>query len=160
MVNEDDWVLLSPTAQTNKLNMVPLHGQGFWSSTSVAGGRRQEHSVSGNAMIHLFQKGKKGKRERKGGGNDRGLGRTEREQGKKVGKENRAVDTMTRTHYVHSAVLRALHILSRCILTVILGGGLNWHYSPCHRWWNCGLNWSVHVPHPAGGRIKFCCPGV
>lgn len=76
-------------------------------------------------MIHLFQKGKKGKRERKDGGNDRGLGRTEREQGKKEGKENRMLDTMIRTHCVHSAVLRPLHILSRCILTVILGGGLN-----------------------------------
>lgn len=49
----------------------------------MAGGRRQGHSVSGNAMIHFFQKEKKGKGERKDGENDRGLGGQKGSKGRK-----------------------------------------------------------------------------
>lgn len=49
----------------------------------MVGGRRQGHSDSGNAMIHFFQKGKKGKRERKDGGNAESWGGQKGSKGRK-----------------------------------------------------------------------------
>lgn len=80
---------------------------------SVARDRRQGHSASGNAMIHLFQKGKKAeKRERKGGGKDGRVGRAKGSNGRKKERRIRIRDTIIRNHYVHNAILRALHIFT------------------------------------------------
>lgn len=97
---QNQWVVRNPRSEPSwwtkmtESHSLPQHKQtnwirplyvvtGFWSGTSVVGGRRQGHSDSGNAMIHFFQKGKKGKRERKDGGNAASWGGQKGSKGRK-----------------------------------------------------------------------------
>lgn len=77
-------------------------------------------------MIELFQKKKAGNSERKDGGKDGGVRKAGKEQRMKKEGRTRIIDAVLRTYSVSSAVLSALHILSRLILTIILGGGCNY----------------------------------